>query len=119
MTLLRQSLAFTCLLAAATASMPARAAAPEYPAVLAGHAILPADATVMPPADAPADLKVTGKFTGPDNRRVDTIGALKGKTPASRTRTSRASPATPCRSRASRCRAFPASAPSATANSWC
>ncbi len=80
MTLLRQSLAFTCLLAAATASMPARAAAPEYPAVLAGHAILPADATVMPPADAPADLKVTGKFTGPDNRRVDTIGALKGKT---------------------------------------
>lgn len=67
------------LVAAVTA--PALAADPvEFPVVLAGHAILPADATVMPPADAPDDLRVAGKFTGPGFLRVDQIGALKGTT---------------------------------------
>lgn len=64
----------------ATAQLAQAADAVKYPAVLAGHAILPADAKVMPPADAPADLKVAGKFTGPGNKRVDQIGALKGST---------------------------------------
>ena len=75
----RRSIALASVFALA-AIVPALADAPKFPAILAGHAILPADATVMPPADAPDDLKVAGKFTGPDARRVDTIGALKGKT---------------------------------------
>ena len=62
-------------------SLAVSAAEPvKYPAVLAGHAILAADASVMPPADAPDDLKVAGKFTGPGFLRVDQIGALKGTT---------------------------------------
>ena len=90
----------------ATASLAQAADAVKYPAVLAGHAILPADAKVMPPADAPADLKNPGKFTGPGNKRLDAIGRDAGRAPRPRagTRISRASPAIPCRSRASRCR---------------
>ncbi len=80
---MRASLSTLCTVALtvfATASLAQAAEAVKYPAVLAGHAILPADAKVMPPADAPADLKVAGKFTGPGNKRVDQIGALKGST---------------------------------------
>lgn len=74
------SLPLAAILALAAGGAVLAADPVEYPAVLAGHAILPADATVMPPADAPDDLKVAGKFTGPGNKRVDQIGALKGTT---------------------------------------
>ncbi len=78
---MRPSILAAAALFAATALSPVIAAEPvEFPAVLDGHAILPADATVMPPADAPDDLKVTGKFTGAGFARVDEIGALKGTT---------------------------------------
>ncbi|NVO16372.1 MAG: esterase-like activity of phytase family protein [Rhodoplanes sp.] len=49
----------------------------EYPAVLAGHAVFPAATFVDAPADAPADLKVSGKFT--TGTRVDAIGSVMGK----------------------------------------
>ena len=65
--------AFGSLLAA----MPA-AADQAYPAKLAGHAVLPALSFFDPPADAPADLAVSGKFTAPDRKRFDTVGAIMG-----------------------------------------
>jgi hypothetical protein len=60
-------------------SAPARADQ-RFEAVLEGHAILPANTLVQPPADAPADARVAGKFAGPGNRRVDTAGSLPGTT---------------------------------------
>jgi hypothetical protein len=47
-----------------------------FPATLAGHVQLPAASFVPAPADAPADLKNSGKFTGP--RRVDAAGTVMG-----------------------------------------
>ena len=41
----------------------ANAQAEPYPATLAGHVIVPAQTFIQPPADAPADLKTSGKFT--------------------------------------------------------
>lgn len=49
------------------------------PAVLAGHAILPAATMVTPPADAPAYLATSGKFTTPDRRRTEALGTVPGK----------------------------------------
>ena len=64
---------------AATASSIAAAGEPQkFPAVLAGHAILPAATVVAAPVDAPTDLKVSGKFTDPYGRRVDAIGSIEG-----------------------------------------
>ncbi len=50
----------------------------RFPAVLAGHALIPADASVAPPGDAPADLAISGKFTGPGNTRADNVGTIEG-----------------------------------------
>lgn len=47
-----------------------------FPAKLAGHAFLPAFSMAPPPADAPHDLWVSGKFTGP--ARNDTPGSVEG-----------------------------------------
>ena len=49
----------------------------EFPAVLDGHAVMPAATFVEAPADAPADLKVSGKFT--TGRRVEAVGTVMGK----------------------------------------
>jgi hypothetical protein len=57
-----------------------------FPATLKGHAVLPALTLIAPPADAPADAWVSGKFTGPARNSVpmsamgDT-GASHGKRP--------------------------------------
>ncbi|WP_457093470.1 esterase-like activity of phytase family protein [Microvirga sp. P5_D2] len=48
----------------------------QFPAVLAGHAVLPAQSLVEAPADAPADLKVSGKFT--TGKRVEALGTVEG-----------------------------------------
>lgn len=48
-----------------------------YPATLAGHALLPAQSLIPAPKDAPADLRVSGKFT--TDRRVDAIGSVEGQ----------------------------------------
>src|SRR5216683_2326765 len=49
----------------------------EFPATLAGHAVLPALSFIEAPADAPDDLKTSGKYT--TGRRVDAIGSVMGK----------------------------------------
>ena len=49
----------------------------EFPAKLAGHAVLPAQSCIDAPADAPDDLKTSGKYT--TGRRVDAIGSVMGK----------------------------------------
>ena len=54
----------------------------RFEATLAGHAILPAFTMVLPPADAPRDALVSGKFAGPGNIRVDTPGSIMGDTGA-------------------------------------
>jgi hypothetical protein len=72
----------------------------EFPATLAGHAVLPALSFIEAPADAPDDLKTSGKYT--TGRRVDAIGSVMGKSFERPT-------ACRCHSRASRCRAIPAS----------
>lgn len=49
----------------------------QVPAVLAGHAVLPASSTVEVPEDAPSDLRVAGKYT--TGKRVTELGAVMGK----------------------------------------
>ncbi|RYE55810.1 MAG: glycerophosphodiester phosphodiesterase [Rhizobiaceae bacterium] len=49
----------------------------EFPATLVGHATLPAESFVEAPADAPADLKTSGKYT--TGKRVDAAGTVMGK----------------------------------------
>lgn len=56
------------------------AGAESLPATLAGHAVLPANTFATPPADAPAALKTSGKFTTEkDPARIRTAA---GKGPA-------------------------------------
>ncbi|WP_159349250.1 esterase-like activity of phytase family protein [Roseomonas harenae] len=52
----------------------------RFEAVLEGHAILPANTLVQPPADAPADARIAGKFAGHGNLRADTVGRFPGTT---------------------------------------
>lgn len=49
----------------------------EVSAELAGHAILSVDAKVSAPANAPADLKISGKYT--TDSRVTELGKIEGK----------------------------------------
>lgn len=49
----------------------------EFAATLAGHAVLPAQSFLAAPADAPADLKVSGKFT--TGQRVEAVGTVEGR----------------------------------------
>ena len=107
-----------CAVAACAFVTPAAAQQP-FPATLAGHALIPAATSFTPPKDAPADLAVSGKFAAPDRRRVDGIGAIAGTSFISAAGRAAQDRLSPCRSRASRCRASPASRPWATAPSWC
>ena len=52
----------------------------RVPAKLLGHAILPAETILQPPADAPRDVQVSGKFTGIGNQREDRPGTIMGRT---------------------------------------
>ena len=63
-------------LAVAAALSPTVQAQQAYPALLAGHAVLPALTLIAPPADAPADLRMAGKFT--TAQRSDKPGAVMG-----------------------------------------
>ncbi|UFZ03659.1 esterase-like activity of phytase family protein [Bradyrhizobium ontarionense] len=49
----------------------------EFPATLAGHAVMPAESFVDAPSDAPTDLKTSGKYT--TGKRIDAIGTVMGK----------------------------------------
>lgn len=69
------------LSAAAALAVAAPAGADQrFEATLAGHAILPAFTMALPPADAPRDALVSGKFAGPGNLRVDRPGSIPGDT---------------------------------------
>lgn len=70
----RLILATTATLALATAA----GANGEFPAIIAGHVVIPAETFIDVPADAPADLKVSGKFAGGPTR-VEALGAVEGK----------------------------------------
>ncbi|MEM1315010.1 MAG: esterase-like activity of phytase family protein [Pseudomonadota bacterium] len=73
------SLAALALLAAA----PALATGfdePVFPAVLEGHAVLPALTLVAPPEDAPRDAWISGKFATRTGRRVDRPMSVEGNT---------------------------------------
>ena len=51
----------------------------QFPATLAGHAVLPALAIALePPRDAPESFAIAGKYTGRDWRRVDAVGTIPG-----------------------------------------
>ena len=52
-----------------------------FPANLAGHAMIPAFTMLTPPADAPKDAQVSGKFTGLSRNEVP--GSVMGDTGAS------------------------------------
>jgi hypothetical protein len=65
----------SCAVFACAALGPAQAQQ-AFPAVLAGHAVLPARSFVAAPEDAPADLRTSGKFT--TARRVDRPGTVEG-----------------------------------------
>jgi hypothetical protein len=74
--MLRTLILATTILAAAPAL--ASGAQQEFPARLAGHVVLPAETFIDAPADAPADLKISGKFAnGP--LRIDAPGTSEGK----------------------------------------
>ena len=67
--------------AIATAIAASASAQPrEFPAKLAGHAMIPAQRTIPPPDDAPPGFRVSGRFTGPGNQRTDAIGSLPQRT---------------------------------------
>lgn len=65
------------LLLCSTVLASAQEAGKEFPAKLLGQALLPANTLVPAPADAPADLKVSGKFLTP-GKRVEAVGTVMG-----------------------------------------
>ena len=69
------SLASACL--ALLGTLPLAQAQTEFPAVLDGHAVLPARSFMAAPQNAPADLRVSGKFT--TGQRVDAVGSVEGQ----------------------------------------
>ena len=75
-----------CLFAFASLFAGAAAAETVFPSKLAGHAFLPAASFIAAPANAPADAKVSGKFTtGARKTEIGSVagdtGALHGKRP--------------------------------------
>ncbi|MDP9808598.1 hypothetical protein J2W42_001440 [Rhizobium tibeticum] len=58
---------------------PAAADQQEFPAKLAGQAILPANTLVAAPDDTPEFLKHSGKFTTADRKRTEALGSVPGK----------------------------------------
>lgn len=50
----------------------------RYPAVLEGHAVLPAMTLVPAPTDAPEQLQISGRYAGPPGQRIDTPESVPG-----------------------------------------
>ena len=67
---------------AAIALTTAARADERFEARVVGHAVLPAAATVAPPADAPPGFATSGRFTGPGNLRVEARGTIPADTGA-------------------------------------
>jgi hypothetical protein len=70
--------ALAATLALALSTPAAAQTGTRFEADLAGHAILPAATFVAAPKDAPADLAVSGRFTGTGNLRNDVVGSQAG-----------------------------------------
>ena len=49
-----------------------------FPSTLEGHALLAAATFIKPPADAPANLSVSGRYLHTDGRRRDALGSIPG-----------------------------------------
>lgn len=49
-----------------------------FPAILAGHSVLPALSFVSAPKNAPASLRTSGKYTAADGRREDRLEVIAG-----------------------------------------
>ena len=64
--------AITALLATAAVAQT------KHPAVLEGHAILPAMTLVPAPADAPPELQISGRYAGPPGPRIDAPETVPG-----------------------------------------
>jgi hypothetical protein len=60
-----------------TFALAGTAFAQSHPATLAGHVLIPAATFIPAPADAPDDLKISGKFT--TGKRVDAAGTIEGR----------------------------------------
>ncbi|MBB2686854.1 UNVERIFIED_ORG: hypothetical protein GGD47_004471 [Rhizobium etli] len=58
---------------------PVSADQQQFPAKLAGQAILPANTMVPAPANAPEFLEHSGKFTTQDRKRTEALGTVPGK----------------------------------------
>ncbi|MEM8588311.1 MAG: esterase-like activity of phytase family protein [Pseudomonadota bacterium] len=69
----------TSALALALGTLPALAQE-QFPATLAGHAMLPAATFAPAPADAPVYFQTSGRFTGPGNQRDDSLYTREGQT---------------------------------------
>jgi hypothetical protein len=65
------------LSACLTLALASSALAQSQPANLAGHVVIPAATFIPAPADAPEDLKMSGKFT--TGKRVDAVGTIEGR----------------------------------------
>lgn len=70
-------LSLVALFGALAGALPAQAQQ-AFPATLAGHAALPARSFIDAPADAPASLKTSGKYTAADGRREDRLESMAG-----------------------------------------
>jgi hypothetical protein len=60
-----------------TFAIAGTALAQSQPATLAGHVVIPAATFIPAPADAPDDLKISGKFT--TGKRVEAVGTVEGR----------------------------------------
>jgi hypothetical protein len=75
------SLAVLAIALSAASALAGDAAAPAaFPAVVAGHAVLPAMTFAAPPADAPDMFATSGKFAGPTLARIDRPFSVMGTT---------------------------------------
>ncbi len=73
----RRSLSIVvALLCSLTGTAQVAQAQSAFLATLAGHAVLPAQSFIATPADAPADLQVSGKFT--TGARVESLLSVEG-----------------------------------------
>ena len=73
---MRFRLAAMAVILLATQAAATDVAPREFPAVLAGHAVLPANTFLAAPTEASADLRVSGKFTS--GQRVEALGTVPG-----------------------------------------
>lgn len=63
-------------------ALPAARADTRFEATLTGHALLLAATFIPPPQGAPPGFALSGRFTGPENRRAEEAGSVPGDTGA-------------------------------------